>query len=54
MIGHTNEDMDKLSLGSVLRRPASSHIDPNYDTDSDFELPDLVSDTDSDNEIPLY
>ena len=64
MIGHTNEDLDQAF--SVLRRPSSriipddndnvrrpsSRIIPDDDTDND-NVPDLVSDTDSDDEIPL-
>ncbi len=66
MIGHSNEDLDQVF--SVLRRSRpssriipddndnvrrpSSRIIPDDDTDND-NVPDLVSDTDSDDEIPL-
>ena len=51
MIGHTNEELDQAF--SVLRRSRpSSRIIPDDDTDND-NVPDLVSDTDSDDEIPL-
>jgi hypothetical protein len=66
MIGHTNEDLDQAF--SVLRRSRpssriipddndnvrrpSSRIIPDDDTDND-SVPDLVSETDSDDEIPL-
>ena len=68
MIGHTNEDLDQAFFvvqalrrsrpssriipddNDNVRRP-SSRIIPDDDTDND-NMPDLVSDTDSDDEIP--